>query len=148
MASRSKQALTPPLGVDGSMGPVIKSLHRLGEAFLTHLLAMDILFKTEALRKLCSSEHEAKKQLGADSVKKLRTRLADLRAVARVSELIAGRPHPLKNDRRGQFALDLHGGSRLVFESALVPTPLTTDGNTDWQQVTIVRIVFIGDYHD
>jgi proteic killer suppression protein len=109
---------------------------------------MDILFKTEALRKLCSSEHDAKKQLGGDSAKKLRTRLADLRAVTRVSELIAGRPHPLKGDRRGQFALDLHGGRRLVFESANVPTPLRTDGITDWQQVTIVRIVFVGDYHD
>jgi toxin HigB-1 len=109
---------------------------------------MDILFKTKALQKLCSNEREAKKQLGADSAKKLRTRVADLRAVARVSELSAGRPHALKDDRSGQYALDLHGGRRLVFESANVPTPLTTDGVTDWQQVTSVRIVFIGDYHD
>jgi proteic killer suppression protein len=115
---------------------------------LTHLLAMDILFKTEVLRKLCSSEHEAKKQLGAVSAKKLRTRLADLRAAPRVSDLIAGRPHPLKGNRLGQFALDLHGAKRLVFESAQVPTPLTTDGVTDWQQVTIVCVVFIGDYHE
>jgi proteic killer suppression protein len=78
---------------------------------------MDILFQTEALRKLCSSEHEAV------SAKKLRTRLADLRAVARVSELLAGRPHQLKGDRSGQIALDLHGSARLVFESAQVPTP-------------------------
>lgn len=109
---------------------------------------MDIFFQTQALRKLCSSEHEAKKQLGAVSAKKLRTRLADLRAAARVSDLTAGRPHPLQGDRLGQFALDLHGGKRLVFVSAHVPTPLTTDGATDWQQVTAVSIVFIGDYHD
>lgn len=125
-----------------------RSLHHIGEDFLTHRFAVDILFKTETLRKLCSSEHDAKKQLGGDSAKKLRTRLADLRAVTRVSELIAGRPHPLKGDRSGQFALDLHGGRRLVFEPANVPKPLTTDGVTDWQQVTTVCIVFIGDYHD
>jgi len=109
---------------------------------------MDIVFKTEALRTLCSSEREAKKQLGANSAKKLRTRLADLRAAARVSNLIAGRPHPLKGDRSNQFALDLHGGMRLVFESADVATPVTTDGAIDWQQVSALRIVFIGDYHD
>lgn len=109
---------------------------------------MDILFKTETERALCLSEHVAKKQLGANSAKKLRTRLADLRAAARVSDLIAGRPHPLKGDRSGQFALNLHGGMRLVFESAHMATPLTTDGAIDWPQVTAVRIVFIGDYHD
>ena len=109
---------------------------------------MDILFKTDALRRLCSNEREAKKQLGADSAKKLRTRLADLRAAARVGDLRAGRPHPLSGDRLGQFALDLQSGKRLVFESANEPTPTTQDGVTDWQRVTIVRIVFIGDYHD
>jgi toxin HigB-1 len=97
---------------------------------------------------LCSSEHEAKKRLGSVSAKKLRTRLTDLRAVARVSELLAGRPHQLKGDRSGQIALDLHGSVRLVFECAQIPTPRTADGATDWQQVTMVCIVFIGDYHD
>lgn len=36
----------------------------------------------------------------------------------------------------------------LVFESAHVVPPLTTDGAIDWPQVTALRIVFIGDYHD
>ena len=115
---------------------------------MTHRLAVDILFDTGALRTLCSSEREAKKQLGANSAKKLRTRLADLRAAARVGDLIAGRPHPLKGVRTGQFAVDLHGGMRLVFESAHVVPPLTPDGAIDWPQVTALRIVFIGDYHD
>lgn len=107
---------------------------------------MDILFKTDALRRLCSNEREAKKQLGADSARKLRARLADLLAVATVGDLITGRP--LKGDRMGQIALDLHRGHRLVFESGNEPTPTTKDGATDWEQVTVVRIVFIGDYHD
>jgi len=51
-------------------------------------------------------------------------------------------------DRTGEFALDLHGGVRLVFEPANIPTPIREDGSIAWNLVTKVRIVFIGDYHD
>ncbi len=110
---------------------------------------MDILFASAALERLCSLEREGKKQLGDRSAKKLRTRLADLQAASRVTDLIAGRPHPLKRDRLGgQFALDLDGGLRLVFESANDPVPCDAAGHVIWAQVTEIRIVYIGDYHD
>ena len=46
-----------------------------------------------------------------------------------------------------QFALDLAGGQRLVFQpkragAAKAPT------TPDWKRVTAVEIIFIGDYHD
>jgi toxin HigB-1 len=65
-----------------------------------------------------------------------------------VQELVAGRPHPLKGDRAGQFALDLDGGKRLVFEPANEPIPYKQDGSIDGAIVTHICIVFIGDYHD
>lgn len=108
---------------------------------------MDILFATVDLERLCLEERRAKKELGGPCAKKLRTRLADLAAARNVTDLVAGHPHPLQGDRRGQFALRLHGGYRLVFEPAQLPAPLH-DGAIDWSQVTAVRIVFIGDYHD
>jgi hypothetical protein len=37
-----------------------------------------------------------------------------------------GRPHPLNGNREGQFAIDLAGAVRLVFE-ALDPIPKTSD---------------------
>lgn len=109
---------------------------------------MDILFANDDLEALCSTERLQKKRLGNPGARKLRTRLADLAAVARVSELVAGHPHPLKGDRAVQFAVDLDGGRRLVFEPALDPLPLHDDGSLAWDHVTRVRIVFIGDYHD
>ncbi|MES2178230.1 MAG: killer suppression protein HigA [Gemmatimonadota bacterium] len=109
---------------------------------------MDILFGNNDLEALCSTERTQNKRLGAVGAKKLRSRLADLDAVSRVSELVAGRPHPLKGDRAGEFALDLDGGRRLVFEPADTPTPVRADGSIDWQRVTRVRITYIGDYHD
>ena len=60
----------------------------------------------------------------------------------------ARHPHPLRGDRAGQFALDLDGGRRLVFEPDQGSVPGKQDGSIDWSQVTRVRIVLIGDYHD
>jgi proteic killer suppression protein len=48
----------------------------------------------------------------------------------------------------GQFALDLDGGRRLVFEPAHDPIPRKDDGGIDWSAVSRISIVFIGDYHD
>lgn len=109
---------------------------------------MEICFKDKKIRDLCEKGAAANKKLGADCARKLHTRLSELEAAYRVSDLVAGRPHPLKGDRAGQFALDLTGGWRLVFAPAQDPRPTLADGGTDWSQVTIVCIEFIGDYHD
>lgn len=109
---------------------------------------MDIEFSSPDLQALCEQQRLMTKQLGDICGRKLRTRLSDLRAVACVAELNAGRPHPLKGERTGQFALDLHGGKRLVFEPANIPLPILADGSIAWVLVTKVRIIFIGDYHD
>lgn len=109
---------------------------------------MDIVYADEKLKKLCHEAKAASKKRGPACAKKLRTRLADLDAAARVGDLLAGRPHPLKGDRKGQFAVDLEGGVRLCFEPADDPVPKRADESIDWSRVTAVRIVFIGDYHD
>ena len=109
---------------------------------------MEIRFRDKKIRALCEKRAVAEKELGASCARKLRARLDDLDAAERVSDLTAGRPHPLKGDRLGQFALDLAGGWRLVFASANEPCPRHNDQSIDWSQVTIICIEFIGDYHD
>ena len=109
---------------------------------------MDILFTDKRLESLCLSQRQMTKQLGGKGARKLRARLADLQAAAAVSQLVAGKPHPLKGDRAGQFSIALDGGRRLVFEPAHLPPPQHPDGSIDWRQVRAVRVVFIGDYHD
>jgi proteic killer suppression protein len=90
----------------------------------------------------------AEKNLGSQCAAKLRIRLAALEAATRVTDLIAGNPHPLKGDRGGQFALSLAGGARLVISAAQNPCPTKADGSIDWSQITMVCIEFLGDYHD
>ena len=84
---------------------------------------MEIDIPDDDIRALCEQQRLAVRRLGAACARKLRSRLADLQAAAHVHELVAGRPHPLRGDRKGQFALDLHGGVRLVFEPNHNPVP-------------------------
>lgn len=88
------------------------------------------------------------KKFGMPCAKKLMARLADLQAAETLEDIVAGRPHPLERDRQGQFAVNLHGGVRLVFESDDDPVPIKDDGTIAWHEVTKICIVFIGDYHD
>lgn len=109
---------------------------------------MEIRFKDKKLQVLCEKQHVAVKKLGSACAQKLRTRLADLAAASRVSDLVAGNPHPLSGKLQGQFALNLTGGWRLVFAPANDPVPRRDDASIDWSAVTIARIEYIGDYHD
>ena len=109
---------------------------------------MEVDIPDDDLRTLCEQQRLAVRALGALCARKLRSRLADLLAASHVKDLVAGHPHPLVGDRLGQFAVSLHGGVRLVFEPNHDSVPIFEDGGIDWTQVTRVRIIYIGDYHD
>jgi proteic killer suppression protein len=109
---------------------------------------MELEFANSKLQRLCENAEAAQRQLGPHSARKLRARLADLAAADAVGDLVAGRPHPLKGDRKLEFSVSLHGGYRLVFEPAGAHTPLTAAGAIDWKHVSRVRITEIGDHHE
>lgn len=109
---------------------------------------MKIGYDNNKLKKLCLTSKAAVKELGTDSARKLRARLADIEAHTNVSELHAGRPHPLRGDRFGQFSLDLAGGDRLIFKPEQVPPPIKKDVGIDWKSVESIIIIFIGDHHE
>lgn len=109
---------------------------------------MDIEFGNSKLKKLGEDRRVATRKLGADSARRLGTRLSEIRAASNVGELFAGSPHPLTGDRGGEFAVSLAGGDRLVFIPNDNPTPLTHSGHIDWPKVSSVKVIFAGDYHD
>lgn len=109
---------------------------------------MKVQHSSNHLRRLCHDSAYAQRRLGPDSARKLRARLADLDAAARLGEIVNGTPHPLRGDRAGQFAICLAGGDRLVLVADEEPVRLTDDGACDWPAVEAIRVVFIGDYHD
>jgi proteic killer suppression protein len=109
---------------------------------------MKISFANEDLENLCLQIKLASRKLGRESATKLQRRLVSLLAAPDVSDLKEGRPHPLAKERHGQFALDLHGGHRLIFKPTQQPPPQKPDGSIDWSQVKDVTILEAIDYHD
>lgn len=109
---------------------------------------MKISFLDADIEGLCKQSKLATRKLGAESAKKLQRRLSELFAANTVAELVAGRPHPLLRDRRGHYAVDLHGGCRLVFKPTRKPPPARPNESIDWAQVDDITLIEAGDYHD
>ena len=109
---------------------------------------MQITYASKAIQRLCEEDKHQRKQLGEQRAKRLKNRLAELRAVENVSQLRLGRPHALTADRAGQYSVDLDGPMRLLFEPTDQPPPTLPSGGIDWQQVSGVRLLEIGDTHD
>ena len=109
---------------------------------------MKISFADQDIEDLCKQVKLATKKLGAETAKKLQKRINDCFAATVVTELIAGRPHPLDYYRLGQFALDLYKGKRLIFTATQKPPPVKTDGSIDWSKVADITLIEIEDYHD
>ena len=109
---------------------------------------MIVHYLDSRMRTICLEAKEATRALGAESARKLQRRLSDLGAARNVSELPAGRPHPYKGNKEKRFSLDLAAGQRLLFVPTLDPVPRKSDGGIDWDAVSEVTIVFIGDNHD
>lgn len=57
------------------------------------------------LQDLCENEKLMKKKYGNACANKLKTRIADFQAATNVSELVSGKPHPLKGKRLGQLSV-------------------------------------------
>jgi proteic killer suppression protein len=109
---------------------------------------VEILYADAKIQRLCEEARYQQKQLGSDQAKRLRTRIAQLRAATQVLQLQLGRPHPLVGDLAGQFSVDLVHPTRLLFEPADHPPPSHPHGGIDWQQVSRIRILAIEDTHD
>lgn len=109
---------------------------------------MDVSFGTSRLRKVCQSDKELRRAHGESCAKKVMARLADLRAAPRLEEMrhLPGGCHELEADRKGQLALELSDGKRLILEP-LEAKAATLDGSLDWKLVGAVRVVAIINYH-
>ncbi|WP_454561291.1 hypothetical protein [Mycobacterium haemophilum] len=77
------------------------------------------------------------------------TRLTDLLAAPTLDEFhrLPGRCHELDGNRRGQLALELDGGKRLIF-SPNGSNIHRADGGLEWGLVESVCVLEVVDYHD
>jgi len=111
---------------------------------------MEIRFTSRKLAKLCSDDKAAAREWGLPNARKLAVRLAQLRACESLADMGVwpdARCHPLKGNRRGEFAVNLQGTWRLVFTPDDDPPALRAAGGLDPSQVRTVRILDVVDYH-
>ena len=111
---------------------------------------MYIYFRTRQLEKVCNKEVEAIKKHGPILAKKLQRRLSELKAaetLADMSTLPNARCHELIGDRAGQLSVDVEHPQRLIFIPANEPIPMKEDGGLDWDNITEIEIIEIGDPH-
>lgn len=110
---------------------------------------MEITFAKGRLRKLCESERALVRSFGKGAGRKVMARLADLRAAPNLEDMrkLPGNCHELTADRKGELALELPDGRRLVFKPSADPPPTTSEGGLDWPQVVGITVVEVVDYH-
>ena len=98
---------------------------------------MDITYKNNKIRRVCTDIATADRTYGPKMTEKIHQRLDEIRASDSVESMIKfhiGRCHALMQDRRGQYAMDLIQPYRLIFEK-------------NGAEAHLVNILEIVDYH-
>lgn len=55
--------------------------------------------------------------------------------------------HELSGDRKGQLAVKVSGNFRIIFIPNHEPVPRKEDGGMNWDGITAITIIEVGDYH-
>ena len=98
---------------------------------------MDITYKNNKIKKICTDAKTAERTYGREMADKIHLRIDQIHASDTVEMMIRfhiGRCHPLKQNRKGQYAMDLVHPYRLVFEK-------------NGEIIQIANILEIVDYH-
>lgn len=98
---------------------------------------MFITYKNKKIEKICTEAKTAERDYGCEMADKIHQRIDEITAADTVEMMIQfhiGRCHPLTQNRKGQYAVDLVHPYRLVFEK-----------NGD--EIQIANILEIVDYH-
>ena len=98
---------------------------------------MEISYKNNKIRKVCTDAKVSDRTYGNEMSEKIQMRIGEIEAADTVEDMIKyriGRCHSLINNRKGQYAVDLVHPYKLVFEK---------QGN----EIQIAHIMEIVDYH-
>lgn len=111
---------------------------------------MKISYNTKKLAKIFNSQREIIKEYGEVRGKAIMRRMAVLSAASCLEDVPAVPPprrHELRENRKGQFAVDITGNYRLVFVPDNDPLPLNKDGGLELKRINEIKILGVEDYH-
>jgi proteic killer suppression protein len=108
---------------------------------------MLVTFKNPRIHAIFKDDMRLVGKLGADSVKRLKRRLDDLRAAKSLVELRhAPGSYRIVSERKGQFTCNIDASYQLAFESHKKPLLKNRHGEYDWSSVSGIAIVEITKY--
>ena len=111
---------------------------------------MEVSFRTRRLERTFNSEINMSKAYGDRMSRIIQIRMAVLnnaRDLSHVPTTPPDRFHILRDNRMGQFAVDLVHPKRLIFEPNHDPIPRLPDGGVNLELVTAITILEVVDYH-
>ena len=98
---------------------------------------MEVTYKTKKIKKICTDVKTAERTYGQEMAERINMRIDQIKAASNIEMMVQyhiGRCHPLTNNRKGQYAVDLVHPYRLVFEKK-------------GDEIQIANILEIVDYH-
>ncbi len=105
---------------------------------------MDIAFETRQLRSICEDEIVAIQEIGEETAKMLKHRLADIFVADSYTDILVGNPRIIDDNYLSQFlAIDLNADFTLILCANHKKNPITKQGNIDWRMVNRVKILRI-----
>lgn len=114
---------------------------------------MDVRVPDRKLRKAIEDEAQMRRKYGLPMTKKLKQRIATLRAAESLADLwppksVPERCHELEGDLKGLFSVDLNQPHRLLFRPRVSPGVLDGQaGRPRWESIRAIDIVAIKDTH-
>ena len=98
---------------------------------------LEITYRNRKIERICTNAEAAERAYGRDMADKIHQRIDELSAADTIEMMIQyhiGHCHPLSQDRKGQYALDLVHPYRLVFSKS-------------GDKIQIANVIEIVDYH-
>jgi plasmid maintenance system killer protein len=108
-----------------------------------------ISYKSNKLKKSLTEAKEMQKAYGS-MAKKVNQRIKEILAsdnLEVLKSIPAANCHELRGSRKGEFALDISGNYRIIFEPDHDPIPQKDDRTIDCMKITDIRILGTEDYH-
>ena len=80
---------------------------------------LKIIYKNKKIECVCTARDKAERQYGSQMTKKIFQRISEIKSAESVEQMVQygiGRCHPLSNNRKSEYAVDLVHPYRLIFE--------------------------------
>lgn len=112
---------------------------------------MDICFKNQKMADNYKNKKWLIRKFGVNDAKKISQRISQLSATSNLKEALdarVGRIHPLSNDLRGFYALDLEYPHRLIIRPVIEEDDVKKDDLKYLIKILVIEIIKVEeDYH-